>query len=145
MTTPSPRFLQSLRESQARSANEQILFSDRDWLLVAAFVQFLTALSPIHHYLMALRLSLPPGFAAHAPWLIGGLLGLAGSLMLLWWWALYAPYRAALTALLAYIAVHSAIALLQPQAVLDNIASKILVLTGLVLAVRTGWLRRRPQ
>lgn len=140
-----PAFLQSLRDCQARSAGEQRLLSGRDWLLVAAFVEFLTMLYPVHRYLLASVFGTGTENTAYLPCLIGGMAALIVVLMLLWWWARYAPFRAAVVALFVYLFLHGAIALFLPQMVLDGIASKILVLLGLVLAVRTGWLRHRPQ
>jgi len=142
---PAPAFFHSLRGSQARSASEQRLLSGRDWLLVCAFVQLLTVLYPIYCYMLSVTFGFLPEKTEHLPALIAALLVLVVVFVLLWWWARYAPFRAALTALLAYLVVHAGIALFIPQAVLDGIASKILVLLGLVLAVRTGWLRHRPQ
>ncbi|MFA6962022.1 MAG: hypothetical protein WC205_14805 [Opitutaceae bacterium] len=145
MSTPPTAFFQSLRESQARSADEQRLLSGRDWLLVAALVQFLTVLYPIHRYILSVTFSFHTEKTEHLPALIAGMLALVVVFVLLWWWGRYAPYRATLAALLAFLVFHAAVALFTPQAVLDSIASKILVLAGLVLAVRTGWLRHRPQ
>ncbi|MFH1496285.1 MAG: hypothetical protein ABII82_00530, partial [Verrucomicrobiota bacterium] len=119
--------------------------SGRDWLLVCAFVQLLTATYPTYRYIVSATFGFISEKTEHLPALIAALLVLVVVFVLLWWWARYAPFRAALTALLAYLAVHAAIALFIPQAVLDGIASKILVLLGLVLAVRTGWQRHRPQ
>lgn len=143
--TPLPALIRSLRESQVRSAEEQRLLSGRDWLLVAAFVQFLTTLYPIHRYFLSSSFPFLAEKTEHLPGLISGMLALVAVFVLLWWWARYAPFRASMAALLVYLLLHAAVALFIPQAVLDGIASKILVLAGLVLAVRTGWLRHRPQ
>lgn len=140
-----PEIVQTLRRNQARSAAEQRLLSGRGWLLVAACVQLLAALHPLHQYIEGALLHDPAertlGFAC----VTGGMVFMSLVLLALWWWSRYAPFRAALAALVAYVAVHAGIALLVPQIVLDGIASKIIVLLGLILAVRTGWLRHKAQ
>lgn len=137
--------LHSLRACQTRSAEEQRLLSGRGWLLIAGAAQVLTTLHPLNQYLLARTLNDHAPMFRQFPWLIGGMAGLGFAFLLLWWWAAYAPFRAALTALLLYLAFHTAVALAVPQVVLDSIASKILVLLGLLLAVRVGWMRHRAS
>src|SRR5690606_4315569 len=102
---PAPAFFHSLRERQARSAGEQRLLSGRDWLLVCAFVQLLTATYPTYRYIVSATFGFISEKTEHLPALIAALLVLVVVFVLLWWWARYAPFRAALTALLAYLAV----------------------------------------
>ncbi len=134
---------QSLRDSQARSAAEQRLLSGRGWLFAAGIVQLLTALNPLNQYLLARTLDDHNPVFRHYPLLIGGMAGLGITFFFLWWWAAFAPFRSTVIALILFVAFHAAVALGLPHVVLDSIASKILVLLGLVLAVHTGWLRHR--
>ncbi|OAM89212.1 hypothetical protein OH491_12765 [Termitidicoccus mucosus] len=134
-----------LRECQARSAREQQILSGRDWLFVSALVQFLTALYPLYLWVTELMLvhhdetSAPP---AHTQKIACGMLTVSVILLLLWWWAKFAPFRAACAALVFYLMLQGLAAFYQPQHMLDGLASKILVLLGLLMAVRTGYRRR---
>ncbi|MDR0352002.1 MAG: hypothetical protein LBI02_01150 [Opitutaceae bacterium] len=134
-----------LRECQARSAREQQILSGRDWLFVSALVQFLTALYPLYLWVTALKLAHHDGTVAphaHAQEIACGMLAVSGILLLLWWWAKFAPFRAACIALLLYLVLQGLAAFYQPQDMLEGLASKILVLLGLLMAVRTGYRRR---
>lgn len=137
--------LQSLRECQARSAEEQRLLSGRGWLLAAGVVQLITALHPFNQYMLARTVGDRAPAFAYYPWLVGGMTGLGVAFLLLWRWGAYAPFRAALVALVLFVAFHAAVAVGIPQVVPDSLASKILVLIGLLFAVRTGWRRRRAS
>lgn len=142
---PHPSLFNSLREAQARSAREQRLLSGRVWLLAAAIAQFLTALHPANRYALALTVRDTSPDVARLPWVLGAQLLLSLVLLALWGWARHAPYRAAATALGIFVALHAASALIHPASMLDHIASNLLVLLGLVLAVHTGHLRRQPH
>jgi hypothetical protein len=71
-----------------------------------------------------------------------GMVAVSLLLLLLWKWAKFAPYRAACVALLFCLMLHGVAAYCQPQHMLDGLVSKILVLLGLLMAVRTGYRRR---
>ncbi|AHF91945.1 hypothetical protein OPIT5_18695 [Opitutaceae bacterium TAV5] len=138
-----------LREAQVRSAQEQQLFSGRDWLRVTAFVQFLTALYPIYLWvsfdLLDYRTasSDPMISILRAAALVT--LGIGLLFLLLAWWAKYAPFRASVVGLLFFIAFNVFIAVARPQHFMDGIASRVLVLLGLIMAVRTGFHRHRSE
>ncbi len=111
--------------------------------MIAGIGQLLTALNPLNQYALAHVLDDTAPIFPYYPWLFGGMIGLGISFALLWWWAACAPFRAALTALVLYLVFYATVALGLPQLALDSITSKILVLIGLLLAVRAGWLRQR--
>jgi hypothetical protein len=72
---------------------------------------------------------------------------LASGLVLLgfWWWARYAPYRAALGALAAYVALQSALAALDPHQLVVGAVFKAVVIVGLIQAIAVSHHRRSPQ
>ncbi len=136
-----------LREAQVRAAQEQQLFSGRDWLRVATIVQFLSALYPVY-----LWISLEwPGHRNTSEPVINllrisalCLFGLGLVFLLLSWWANYAPFRAAVIGLALFLACNVLVAVTLPHHFIDGAASRLLVLLGLLMAVRTGYRRRRP-
>ncbi len=144
-TSPNPAQLQTLRECQFRSAEEQRLLSGRGWLLVSALVQLISALHPISQYVMTTVTRATDRDPRPLLWLVVSMVATTVLFLGLWGWAKFAPFRAAVIALVAYVALHTGIALAAPHAVLDGIASKIFILIGLVMAVRTGYLRHRAQ
>jgi len=135
--------LRQLRESQSRSAREQQILSGRDWLFVSALVQFLTALYPLYRWFgdLTLRSVTPEHYATDVRVVILMLVTMA-ILLLLWLWAKYAPFRAAITALALYFLLQAGIAIYDPNHLLDGVASKLIILFGLIMAVRTGYRRR---
>lgn len=138
--------LRLLRECQSRSAREQQILSGRDWLFVTALVQFLTALYPAYRcssdiFLMNKEDALY-GKDIHVAI---GMLSVSAILLILWGWAKYAPFRAASVALAFYVLLQTYVAMTYPTHVLDGIASKILVLLGLIMAVRAGYRRRHSS
>ena len=135
--------LRQLRESQSRSAREQQILSGRDWLFATAFVQFLTALYPLYRWLSDTMLVHASDARAGSDMRAAlGMLSVTAVLLALWGWAKYAPFRAASVALAFYVLLQVGLAVYSPDHVLDGIASKIIVLLGLIMAVRTGYRRR---
>ncbi|HEX2854293.1 MAG TPA: hypothetical protein VHO24_13740 [Opitutaceae bacterium] len=140
----TPELLHRLRLAQRRSAQEQQLLSGRDWILVAGLVQLLSGLHPLFVLInqrvlgSAPRPGVPPGVELAAE------VALAAAFVLLWRWARYAPFRAAMTAVVAFLLVHGALGLLEPRTLLAGAVVKSLILVGLVHAARTGYLRHRP-
>lgn len=146
MPTDGFTLFDSLRVTQARMVREQRLLSGQGWLLIAALTQLAICIPPGARYVEALLLhDNAPELLHWLRWTIAGRFAIGMVLLGLWRWARYAPYRAALIALVAYTCVHAAIALMHPQDVLDNIGSKVVVLLGLVMAVHTGASRRRAR
>jgi len=135
--------LRRLRECQSRSAREQQILSGRDWLFVTALVQFLSALYPLYRWLSDTMMRTPDEarFSIDVHVALGMLLTTV-ILLLLWVWAKYAPFRAACVALAFFVLLQVGLAIYDPNHVLDGIASKIIVLLGLIMAVRTGYRRR---
>ena len=71
-----------------------------------------------------------------------GMVSVSVILLALWGWAKHAPFRAACVALGFYVTLQVYGATMYPNHALDNAASKVLVLLGLIMAVRTGYRRR---
>jgi len=135
--------LRQLRECQSRSAREQQILSGRDWLFVTALVQFLTALHPLYRWLTdQMMLNVDEARVATDIHVVILMLSTAVILLLLWLWAKYAPFRAACVALAFYVLLQAGLSIYDPNHILDGIASKVIVLLGLIMAVRTGYRRR---
>lgn len=140
----SPELLHRLRLAQRRSSEEQQLLSGRDWILVAGLVQLLSGLHPLFVLInqrvlgSPLRSGVAPGSQLAAE------VVLAAAFVFLWLWARYAPFRAAMTAMVAFLLVHGALGLIEPRTLLAGAIVKSLILVGLVHAARTGYLRHRP-
>jgi len=135
--------LRQLRESQSRSAREQQILSGRDWLFATALVQFLTALYPLFRWLTNITLRADDPARVTTDMRVAlVMLATTAILFLLWLWAKYAPFRAAITALAFYALLQAGLAIYDPNHVLDGIVSKVVVLLGLIMAVRTGYRRR---
>lgn len=135
-----------LRAAQRRSVREQEILSGRNWILICGLAHVLAAIYPAFLLINRLSLGTPslnqhlhPGIHVVFTLLPGGLL------LGFWWWARYAPYRAALGALLAYVGIQGALGLLDPRALLMGASFKALAILGLVQAVRIGYRRHRPQ
>jgi hypothetical protein len=140
----SPELLHRLRIAQRRSAEEQQLLSGRDWILVAGLVQLLSGLHPLFVLINQRVLGSPsrPGVTPGIQ--LAAEVVLAAAFVLLWLWARYAPFRAAATAIFAFLLVHGALGLVEPHTLLTGVIVKSLILVGLVHAARTGYLRHRP-
>jgi len=110
---------------------------------VTALVQFLTALYPLYRWFtdMTMRTADEARYGIDMRVALG-MLATTAILLLLWGWAKYAPFRAACVALAFYVLLQVGLAIYDPNHVLDGIASKIIVLLGLIMAVRTGYRRR---
>jgi hypothetical protein len=140
----SPQLLHRLRTAQRRSAEEQQLLSGRDWILVAGLVQLLSGLHPLFVLINQRVLGAPlrPGVAPGIQ--LAAEVVLAAVFVVLWLWARFAPFRAAGTAIVAFLLVHGALGLFEPRTLLAGAIVKSLILVGLVHAARTGYLRHRP-
>lgn len=133
-----------LRECQSRAAREQQILSGRDWLFVTALVQFLSSLFPLYRCLTyALTIT---GSGENIEKDLGmtiGMLVIAIVLTVLWWWGKYAPFRASVAAFVFYMSLQVFTAIWHPTHLFDDgIVPKILVILGLIMAVRTGYRRR---
>lgn len=143
MSTQQQITMRMLRECQSRSAREQQILSGRDWLFVTALVQFLGGLYPLYRWITAFFVATDDaGAAVRDMGMAGGMMAICAVLIVLWSWGKYAPFRAAVGALAFYVLLQVAIALLYPNHIFDGIASKVLVLLGLLMAARTGYRRR---
>lgn len=135
----------TLRECQSRSAQEQQVLSGRDWLFISAIVVYLTALFPLYLWIVDFFVSARAGADPISNAMRNAcfaMIGVGTVFLILSWWAKYAPFRASVMALLFYVGLHVWTAFAVPHHVMDGIASKIIVLLGLLLAVRTGYRRR---
>ena len=145
-TSHHQSILRQLRECQSRSAREQQILSGRDWLIVTALVQFLTALYPVYRWFMDILMpEHAPETYQHNMILALTMIAMAVLLLALWGWAKFAPFRAACIALALFVAMQVYIVAFHPVFSLSNAASKILVLLGLIMAVRTGYRRRHSR
>lgn len=140
----SPEVFHRLRAAQHRAVQEQRLLSGRDWLLVAGFVQILTALHPLFAWINNAVLGGDLHRGLHPVAHITASLVLAATLVVLWLWARHAPFRAAVTGVIAFVLVHGALGFADPSAFLSGAVVKSLILLGLLHAARTGYLRHRP-
>jgi len=135
--------LRQLRESQSRSAREQQILSGRDWLFVTALVEFLTALYPLYRWLTDVMMRTPDEARSGMDMRVAlSMLATTVILLALWMWAKHAPFRAACVALAFYALQQAGIGIYDPNHLLDGIVSKVIVLLGLIMAVRTGYRRR---
>jgi hypothetical protein len=135
---------QRLRSAQQRSVREQELLSGRNWILVCALAHLFVSIHPLYLWVnvwmyrsRSLDQPLHPGINVAAT------LGTSALLFLFWWWARYAPYRAALAALVSFAAVQAGLAVLDPHQLLIGASIKALILLGLIQAVRVGFGRHR--
>lgn len=141
-----PELFARLRAAQFRSVREQELLSCRNWILICAFAHVLALVYP--GFLLIHVLILQSHHIAHAlhPGINVGVTLFSGLVMLFfWWWARYAPYRAALLALLAFIVIQGAITIADPRQLAYGTLIKTLIILGLVHAVFVAHRRRSPQ
>lgn len=143
MSTNLQNTLRMLRECQSRSAREQQILSGRDWLFATALVQFISALFPIYRcisYAMAVTdinqtVEKDLGMAI-------GMIVVGTVLAILWVWGKYAPFRASVSAFVFYVTLQVLTGVFYPLHMFDGIVPKILIMLGLIMAVRTGYRRR---
>lgn len=140
----SPEIFHCLRTAQHRAAQEQQLLSGRDWILVAGVVQLLGALYPLFAWINQVLLGGGPRPGLHPGVSVMAEVALALLLVVLWLWARFAPFRAAMLAIVVFLLVHGALGLVEPRTLLTGAIVKTVVLLGLVHAARTGYLRHRP-
>lgn len=138
-----PETLVRLREAQRRSAHEQQLLSGRDWILIAMGVQLLSALHPLFVWINVLLLKSPSPVREEPAIVLAAALGLAAVLGLLSWWANYAPFRAAVAAVIAFLVTQAAVGYFDPGALVSGAIVKSIVLLGLLQAARIGYFRHR--
>ncbi len=136
-------FLHDLRRAQRRAAQEQQILSGQDFILMAGLVQAVSALHPFFLLVNQRVLGSAPRAGLASETQLVAELSLAGLLALLGWWAHYAPFRAAVVAVAAFILVHGGLGLLQPSSLLSGAIVKSLMLVGLLHAARTGYQRHR--
>ncbi len=142
----SPALFQQLRAAQRRSVAEQEILSGRNWILVCGLAHLLAAVYPAFLLYYVFRLGSPTQSQHLNPAINLGSTVLIGVLLVFfWWWARYAPFRAALAALVTYLVIQGILATLDPRQLLLGAILKALIILGLVQAVRTGFRRRRPQ
>jgi hypothetical protein len=139
----SPGTFHRLRAAQLRSAREQQLLSGREWILAAVVVQLLSALHPLFAWFNYVLFGAVRSSGPHPRVDAAVALGLALVFAVLGWWARYAPFRAAVIAVIVYVVVLGTIGLTDPDSLLSGAIVKSLVLVGLLQAAHTGYLRRR--
>ena len=130
----------SLSGSQHKAAHTQSISSGRGWILFVAILQLLFGAG----FTIA-------GFAAnveeeqkHQLVFVGGTMLIIGFVFLaLWFWARSSPFPAALTALILYITIHAADAVMDPKSLANGLLIKILIILGLSKAVQSAYALRK--
>ena len=137
---PEPPFSQpsTLAESQHKTTHKQTVKSGRGYILAIAIVQLVigvaffamtrvaTANAPIKNQAILLNVAITVS-----------ILGVI--FMGLWMWAKYAPFAAALVALIFYVSVLALDAVMAPAQIAQGILIKILFIAGLSKAVKSGY------
>lgn len=140
-----PDVFYRLREAQLRAVHEQEVLSGRNWILISAFVHVLAMVYPVFLWIHVLELhSVPLNQALHPAVNVGFTVLSCGALLVFWWWARFAPYRAALGALLTFIVILAIHTSIDPRQLVVGATAKALILLGLLQAVFVGHRRRRP-
>jgi hypothetical protein len=141
----SPDVFHRLRAAQLRAVHEQELLSGRDWILICACVHVLALVYPAFLWAHVWLLH-SSSLNQHLHPVITVAFTFASGLVLLgfWWWSHYAPYRGALGALIAYIALQTALASLDAHQLIVGATFKAFILLGLLQAVLVSHRRRRP-
>lgn len=141
-----PDLFTRLRAEQLRAVREQELLSGRNWILICALAHVLALVYPIFMWVHVSLLDNGPVHGRFHPFVSAGVAVLSGSaLVACWWWARYAPFRAARLALILFVGIQAAHALFDPRQLAFGSIGKALVVLGLVQAVVVAYRRRRPQ
>jgi len=141
----SQELFHRLRAAQLRSMREQEILSGRGWLLICGLAHILTAVYPLFLWFNVWMLRSQPLNQRLHPGYNAGLTLLSGALLLgFWWWARFAPYRAALAAMISYISIQGVLGFLDPHQLVASATIKALIFIGLIQAVRVGFRRHRP-
>lgn len=133
----SPATLPSLTECQNKVANNRRIGRGRVYMGLVAIANTLFAV-----FLLLL------GMDGNQPALIGGVVqGFTAMIFwALWFWANYAPFPAALSALVVYVGVVLSYALYSPGSLLNAIIFKLFIIIGLAKAASSAWhVRRRSS
>lgn len=141
----SPEVFQRLRTAQLRAVREQDLFSGRTWILISAGAHVLAMVYPVFLWIHVWRLHSATLNQHLHPAVNAGFTCASGIVLLVfWWWARYAPYRAAIGALVSYLVLQGALAYLDPRQLLIGATFKALIIIGLIQAISSSHHRRRP-
>lgn len=141
-----PELFVRLRAAQLRSVREQELLSGRNWILICACTHVLALAYPVFLWLHLILLrSHHPARGLHPALTAGVILASGLSMLVFWWWARYAPFRAALLALVSFLVLHGVHAVVDPRQVVNGTLIKAFVIAGLAQAVFVAYRRRRPQ
>lgn len=140
-----PDVFYRLRAAQLRAVHEQEVLSGRNWILICAFVHLLAMVYPVFLWIHVLELhSGPLNQLMHPAVNVGFTLLSFFALLGFWWWARYAPYRAAIGALLAFLLIQGIYAYIDPRQLVVGAIAKALILLGLLQAIFVAFRRRRP-
>jgi hypothetical protein len=144
----SPELFNRLRAAQLRSVREQELLSGRNWILLCACAHILGLIYPgfllIHVSLLGSE-GLHHGLRLHPLVNIAFITASGLALLACWAWARFAPYRAALLALAAFLLIQAAHAVADPYQLTVAALVKLFVIIGLIHAVIVARSRRHAQ
>lgn len=141
----SPEVFQRLRAAQLRAVHEHELLSSRDWILISACVHLLATVYPVFLWIHVWVLhSASLNQHLHPAVNVGITAATVLALLAFWWWARYAPFRAAVGAIAAYVLLQGALAVLDPRQLVVGATFKAVILLGLIQAMMVSYRRRRP-
>jgi hypothetical protein len=133
--------LPSLSESQQKAAHTQKVASGRGYILFVAVVQLIVGCGIFAFATISTDSDSKATFSV-----LGAMVAGLGLIFLgLWFWAKYQPFPAALTALIIFVTVNLADAVLSPQGIASGIVIKLIILYGLIVAVKSGYALRKQQ
>jgi len=143
----TPELFNRLRAAQLRSVREQELLSGRNWILLCACAHILGLIYPVFlliHVTLLGSDGVSHGLRLHP--LVNIAFITASGLVLLacWAWARFAPYRAALLALAAFVGFQVVHAFADPHQLAVAALVKLFIIVGLIHAVLVAHGRRRP-
>lgn len=141
----SPDVFHRLRAAQLRAVREQELLSGRDWILICAGVHVLAMVYPVFLWVNVWLLRSASLNQHLHPAINVALTVLSGVVLLgFWWWARFAPFRAALNALIAYGLIQAVLAYLDPHQLVVGATFKAVIVLGLIQATAVAYRRHRP-
>jgi hypothetical protein len=128
----------TLAESQHKTTHKQTVKSGRGYILAIAIIQLVLGFV---FFALTRAATVNAPIKNQAVLLSGAITVSALGLIYigLWMWAKYAPFAAALVALILYVSVLALDAVVAPEQIAQGILIKILFIAGLSKAVKSGY------